>query len=70
MKKILMFIIALFMFIPFIYEVSAKELIDVHIFYSKTCGHCKKAKEFLKEYQENEGKNGGGEQWLMKKRKS
>lgn len=56
MKKILMFIIALFMFIPFIYEVSAKELIDVHIFYSKTCGHCKKAKEFLKEYQDSEGK--------------
>ena len=56
MKKLLMLIITLFMFIPLVCEVNAKELIDVHIFYSKTCGHCKKAKEFLKEYQENEGK--------------
>ena len=56
MKRLFIFIISLFLFIPFIYEVNAKELIDVHIFYSKTCNHCKKAKEFLKEYEEETGK--------------
>lgn len=56
MKKLFIFIISLFLFITFVVEVNAKELIDVHIFYSKTCNHCKNAKEFLKEYEENTGK--------------
>lgn len=57
MKKFITFmILTLFLFIPFVNEVNAKDLIDVHIFYSKTCGHCKKAKEFLKKYEEDTGK--------------
>lgn len=55
MKKLLTIIITILLFIPLICSAKTNELIDVYIFYSSSCGHCKNAKEFLKEY-ENEKK--------------
>ena len=43
MKKIIIALIFLFLFIPFI---SAKE-VDLYLFYSNSCPHCAHEKEFL-----------------------
>jgi len=45
MKKFLLFIISLFLFLPM--YVNASEVVDVHLFYSSTCSHCKAEKEYL-----------------------
>lgn len=50
MKKILIFLTIL-LFIPTICFAKAEKLIEVYIFHSSSCGHCKAAKEFLKDYQ-------------------
>lgn len=55
MKKLLTIFITIILFIPLMCSAKTNELIDVYIFYSSSCGHCKNAKEFLKEY-ENEKK--------------
>ncbi len=53
MKKILLIIITILLFIPMVCNANTNqnELIEVYLFYSSSCGHCKAAKEFLKEYQ-------------------
>lgn len=51
MKKLLMVFITILLFIPLLCSAKTNELINVYIFYSSSCGHCKNAKEFLKEYE-------------------
>lgn len=51
MKKLLITFITILLFIPMLCSAKTEELIDVYIFYSSSCGHCKAAREFLKEYQ-------------------
>ena len=49
-KKMLLFLIALFLFFPVGVNATDK-VIDIHLFYSKTCAHCKAEKEYLSELQ-------------------
>lgn len=46
-RKLLLFLISIFIFFPI--SVSATEVIDIHLFYSKSCSHCKAEKEYLSE---------------------
>ncbi len=48
MKKLLVFLISLFLFLPMVVNAS-NEVIDIHLFYSSTCPHCREEKEFLNE---------------------
>ena len=48
MKKFLVFLISLFIFLPVIVNAETKE-IDIHLFYSSTCPHCSDEKEYLNE---------------------
>lgn len=49
-KKILLITLFLFIFlIPF--NVFAKNEVDVHLFYSKTCPHCKEERKYLKDLE-------------------
>ena len=52
MKKLLAFLISLFLFLPI--SVNASEVIDIHLFYSSSCPHCKQEKEYLKEKEKND----------------
>jgi len=47
-KKFLVFLISLFIFLPVIVNAETKE-IDIHLFYSSTCPHCSDEKEYLNE---------------------
>lgn len=53
MKKFLIFIITLFLFLPIMVNAEEK-VIDIHLFYSSTCPHCKAEKEFLNELVKND----------------
>lgn len=55
MKRLLKILLTVLLFIPVLVKAEEKK-IDVHIFYSRTCGHCKAAKEFLKEYEKETNK--------------
>lgn len=48
MKKFLIFLISMFILLPTMVKADTKE-IDIHLFYSSTCPHCSKEKEFLNE---------------------
>ncbi len=53
MKKFLILLIALLLVIPT--SVNASEtVIDIYLFYSNTCPHCAKEKEYLSDLQEND----------------
>ena len=49
-KKLILLILFLFLLIPI--NVNASTDIDIHLFYSKTCPHCKAEKEYLNELEE------------------
>ena len=52
-KKFLILLIALLLVIPT--SVNASEtVIDIYLFYSNTCPHCAKEKEYLSDLQEND----------------
>ena len=53
MKKFLIFVISLFLFLPIMVNAEEK-IIDIHLFYSSTCPHCKAEKEFLNELVKND----------------
>ena len=53
MKKFLIFLITLFLLLPI--GVNAEStIIDIHLFYSKTCPHCKQEKEYLSELEKED----------------
>lgn len=52
MKRNLFLLVAFFLLLIPI-NVNAKSNIDVHLFYSKTCPHCKAEKEYLQELEKN-----------------
>ena len=53
MKKFLIFLITLFLILPI--GVNAEDtIIDIHLFYSKTCPHCKQEKEYLSELEQED----------------
>ena len=47
MKKYFIILLTFISFLIFNINVNAKNVVDVHIFYSSTCPHCKDAREFL-----------------------
>lgn len=51
-NKLLLFLIAIFLFLPV--SVSADEVIDIHLFYSSSCPHCKQEKEYLNTLSKND----------------
>ena len=51
-RKLLLFLISIFIFLPF--SVRATEVIDIHLFYSSSCPHCKSEKEYLNELSKND----------------
>lgn len=53
MKKLLIFLITLFIFLPITVSAETNE-IDIHLFYSSTCPHCSDEKEFLNELVKND----------------
>lgn len=50
-KKIFLLILFLILLIPI--NVNATTTIDIHLFYSKTCPHCKAEKEYLKNLEKD-----------------
>lgn len=53
MKKLLVFLISLFLFLPMVVNASG-EVIDIHLFYSSSCPHCKQEKEYLSELEKED----------------
>ncbi len=49
MKKILIFLATLILFLPLGVNASTDKVIDIHLFYSSTCPHCKNEKAYLNE---------------------
>lgn len=49
MKKLLLFLLVFF--ISFLPLVSANEPVDLYLFYSETCPHCHREREFLSEFE-------------------
>lgn len=47
-KKLLFLIIIALLFVP---NVKAKKQVNLYLFYSKTCQHCAREKEYLKEIE-------------------
>lgn len=50
-RKLILFLAFFLLLIPI--NVDAKTNIDIHLFYSKTCPHCKAEKEYLQELEKN-----------------
>lgn len=50
-KKIVLLILFLFLLVPI--NANAKSGIEIHLFYSKTCPHCKAEKEYLETLQKD-----------------
>lgn len=48
MKKFLIFLISLFLFLPIVVNAESND-INIHLFYSNTCPHCSDEKEYLNE---------------------
>ena len=46
MKKFLILLISIFLFLPMVVNAEEK-VIDIHLFFSSTCPHCKEEKKFL-----------------------
>jgi len=53
MKKIFIFLLTLILFLPIVVNAETKK-IDIHLFFSSTCPHCKEEKKFLKELAKND----------------
>ena len=53
MKKLLVFLISLFLFLPIMVSAEGKK-INIHLFYSSTCPHCSEEKEYLNELTKND----------------
>lgn len=51
MKKVVLFLISLFIILPTCVLAKENNLVEVYVFYSSSCPHCKDAKAFLKEYE-------------------
>lgn len=49
MKKFLIFLLAFILFLPLGVNAVEDKTIDIHLFYSSTCPHCKAEKEYLNE---------------------
>lgn len=55
MKKVgYLIILLIFILFPIFAFANEQKVIDIYLFYSKDCPHCKSEKAFLKEYQEQE----------------
>ncbi len=52
-KKLLLFFMFLFLLLP-IGVKAEEEVIDIHLFYSITCPHCKEEKEYLSELEKSD----------------
>ena len=53
MRKVLIFLISLFIFLPMMVNAEEK-VIDIHLFYSSTCPHCSEEKKYLNDLVEND----------------
>lgn len=52
MKRVLKYFLFLILLMPIFVKADNNKVIDVYLFYSRTCQHCSDAKKFLKNYEE------------------
>ena len=53
-----LFIFALFLFVPFVSTVDAKQVVNVYLFYGDGCPHCANAEEFFDDLKEDSNYSG------------
>ena len=51
-RKLLLSFLSIFIFLPI--GVGATEIVDIHLFYSSSCPHCKAEKEYLNSLSAND----------------
>lgn len=51
-RKLLLIFLSIFIFLPI--GVNASEVVDIHLFYSSSCSHCKNEKEYLNKLLESD----------------